>query len=250
MTEGDDGGIQVYHGMLLSIERRAANGITVSSNYTLSHCIGPYSTQFSALAQNQSDTYNSPEGRDRGNCDSDRRHIFNLTAVAETPTFSNNTMRIIGSGWRLSGLFNRTSGSPLSILAGSDRALNGTGFNASANSTQFGHQILADPFDDKSAGPLSRFLNPLAFTQPALGTLGNVARNSIKGPTTWNFDVALSRGIRFRETQRVEFRAEAFNVLNSFRPGNPNTTVNNANFGVIRTAQDPRIMQFALKYIF
>ena len=250
VTEGDDGGIQGYHGMLLSVQRRAAKGVTVTSNYTFSHCIGPYATEYGALAQNQSDTYNNPTGRDRGNCDSDRRHMLNLTSVAETPQFSNPTLRLALTGWRLSGLVTRTSGSPLSIFAGSDRALNGTGFNASATSTQFGDQVLGVPFGNRSASPLSKYLNPAAFAQPAVGTLGNVGRNSVKGPTTWSFDVALSRAVRFRESQRVEFRAEAFNLLNKFRAGNPNTAVNNANFGVIRTALDPRIMQFALKYVF
>jgi hypothetical protein len=62
--------------------------------------------------------------------------------------------------------------------------------------------------------------------------------------------VALSRIFRFRETQRLEFRAEAYNLTNSFRPGNPNTSVNNANFGVIRDSAEPRILQFAVKYVF
>jgi hypothetical protein len=52
------------------------------------------------------------------------------------------------------------------------------------------------------------------------------------------------------ETQTVEFRVEAFNVLNGFRPGNISTNITDANFGKIRTALDPRVMQFALKYLF
>ena len=52
------------------------------------------------------------------------------------------------------------------------------------------------------------------------------------------------------ETQRMEFRADAYNLTNSFRPGNLNAALNNNTFGQIRTSQDPRIMQFALKYVF
>ena len=70
------------------------------------------------------------------------------------------------------------------------------------------------------------------------------------GPPTWAFDLALSRVFNFREAQRVEVRAEAFNVTNSFRPGNPAAGLNSAQFGQIRTSYDPRILQFALKYIF
>ena len=69
-------------------------------------------------------------------------------------------------------------------------------------------------------------------------------------PASWQFDMGLSRIFRFRETQRFEVRAEAYNVTNSFRPGNPNLALNSNTFGQIRSARDPRIMQFALKYLF
>ena len=62
--------------------------------------------------------------------------------------------------------------------------------------------------------------------------------------------MALSRTFSLREITKLEVRAEAFNVTNSFRPGIPNTTINNNTFGQIRTALDPRILQFALKYVF
>jgi hypothetical protein len=65
--------------------------------------------------------------------------------------------------------------------------------------------------------------------------------------------MALSRTFSVREVTKLEVRAEAFNVTNSFRPGVPGagfTTINNNTFGQIRTALDPRILQFALKYVF
>ena len=60
-----------------------------------------------------------------GNCDSDRRQLFNLTALAETPQFSNTKLRMLATGWRLSGIYRISSGQPLSLLAGTDRALTG-----------------------------------------------------------------------------------------------------------------------------
>jgi hypothetical protein len=70
------------------------------------------------------------------------------------------------------------------------------------------------------------------------------------GVGSWDFDVAASRVFRFQETKRIEFRVEAFNVLNSFRPMNPSLSVSGSTFGLIRNAQAPRVMQFALKYVF
>ena len=77
-----------------------------------------------------------------------------------------------------------------------------------------------------------------------------MGRAKIQGPGTWQFDAALSKIFRIRGTQNVEVRAEAYNVTNSFRPGNPNTALNNAVFGQISSSLDPRVMQFALKYMF
>ena len=102
-------------------------------------------------------------------------------------------------------------------------------------------------YGDKS---LQNWLNPQAFAQPALGTDGNVGRSSVLGPGSWDFDVALSRVFRVRETQRLEFRAETFNVTNSVRKGTPSTSLNSNIFGQINSSLDARVMQFALKYIF
>jgi hypothetical protein len=52
------------------------------------------------------------------------------------------------------------------------------------------------------------------------------------------------------EGQKLEFRAEAFNVTNSLIRNNPNLTLNANTFGQIQSARDARIMQFALKYVF
>ena len=64
------------------------------------------------------------------------------------------------------------------------------------------------------------------------------------------FDVALSRDFVLTERQKVEVRAEAFNVTNSMRMNDPDASFESGTFGQIRSARDPRIMQFALKYFF
>ena len=77
-----------------------------------------------------------------------------------------------------------------------------------------------------------------------------MGRDTLRLPIFWQFDVALARVFSFRESQSLEFRAEAFNVLNSFRTGAINTNLSSSRFGLIRLALDPRILQFALKYSF
>ena len=173
----------------------------------------------------------------------DRRHILNLTAVAETPQFANTTLRALATGWRLSGIYRWAAGAPMTVIAGTDRALNGI-FNQRAD------QVLADPYGDKSGRPFTNWLNPAAFALPASGTIGNAGRNTVTAPGLWSFDLALSRTFRLGENNRLEARAEAYNVTNSFRPVNPSADVTNALFGQIRASRPPRVMQFALKYTF
>jgi hypothetical protein len=240
LDEYDDGGTQSYHGLLLNVQRRAAQGVTIGGNYTWSHCIG--NAGIGGGSPGSGANYHNVNDRaaDRANCTGDRRHIFNFTSVAEVPGFANRALRTIASGWRLSTIYRLQSGPYLTATTGTDRALNGF-------TNQRPNQVLENPLGD---GSLRTYLNPGAFTQPATGTISGIGRNNIEGPGTWQFDLALSRIFQLRESQRLEFRAEAFNVMNSFRRGNPGLNLNNNTFGQITTSLDARVMQFALKYVF
>jgi hypothetical protein len=259
VSDTDAGGTQSYNGMLLSVQRQAGRGITVNTNYTWSHCIGDYA-DVNSQGPAADETYSNPTNRraDRGDCLGERRQTLNFTGLAETPRFANNTLRIVASGWRLSGIYTRSSGAPFTVITGSDRSLTSTGLGSANN--QRANQVLGDPYKDRSGRPLTTYLNPAAFALPALGTVGNVGRNTVRGLPTWSFDMALSRSLPIRETQRIELRFEAFNVTNSFRPGSIATQGTSGSgaylslatntFGQVRNALDPRILQFALKYVF
>lgn len=247
-----DHGHQKYHGLLLTIQRRVTGGLSANANYTISTCKGHPNQGGST--PNVASGYMLPvslinpppdaEARldnSYGPCDSDRRHLFNLTATVESPQFERRAMRYAFSGWRLSGIFRAASGSRLTVTTGVDRALTG------AAGVQRANQVLDDPY---GARTINNWLNPAAFAQPALGTFGNSGRNAYEGPGSRVVDLSLVRSFRFMETHRIEARIEAFNAFNWFRWGNPITNLNNANFGRILSAGDPRIMQFALKYQF
>jgi hypothetical protein len=243
VNEVDQGGTASYNGLLLSVQRRAARGVTVSSNYTWSHCIGdPNFVQFNTVADT---AYSNPSNRraDRGPCSTtaqDRRHLFNLTAVAETPNFSNKTLHLLATGWKFSPIVRISSGPALTVTNGTDVALNSV-------SGQRPNRTGADLYLEKGG---LKYLNPAAFAIPAAGTLGNSGVGVIVGPSVWQFDASVSRSFQLTETQRVEIRGEAFNVTNGFRRANPATALNSATFGQVISALDPRIMQFALKYVF
>jgi hypothetical protein len=248
-----DAGWQEYHGMLLSFQRRSANGIATTANYTWSSCEGLINQGGSPL--NVGTGYMIPVSlinppseeeaerifeADRGPCGTNRRHLFNMTASVATPEFDNAMLRAVATGWRLSGVYRAMSGETLTVTTGADRALTGM-------QNQRPNQILDDPYGDKT---INNWLNPAAFAQPAVGTHGNSVRNGYEGPGRQQIDLSLVRGFDIRGSHRIEARVEAFNALNWFQPGNPVTNLSSATFGRIQSSADARVMQFALKYQF
>lgn len=251
-----DAGWQDYQAVMLSLQRRSVRGLSTNVNYTISRCEGlinqgdgpfnvgtGYTRSVSLINPPSEAEAKASFEMDKGRCSNWRRHILNVTATIESPQFSNTTARLLASGWRLSGIFRASSGSPLSVSTGIDRAL--TGIQAT---TQRADQVLDDPYGDRT---VNNWLNPRAFAQPALGTYGNSKRNAYDGPGQQVVDLSLVRLFSLSGGQRIEARVEAFNAFNWFIKGNPVTTLSSASFGRIQTIGGaPRIMQFALKYAF
>ena len=238
----DDNGTRTYNALLLSVMHRRSKGVTIQGNYTWSHCIEDNGStpQF----QNSGQQVAERRRLNRGNCDQDRRHNVNMSAVYDTPKFSQSALRVIGTGWKISGILRVQSGGFLTVVPGTDRALTGTG-------DQRADRVLSDPYTADKA--FSQYFNPAAFAQPVLGTYGNLGRNTVRGPGLLRLDMGLTRTFQVRENQSIEFRAEAFNAPNHVIPADPNVTLNSANFGKIlnyRLGNSPRVMQLALKYVF
>jgi len=240
-------GKQSYRSMILTLRRVAARA-TVTVNYALSKCYGS-PDGFGGSTTNVSSGYNIPSnpGYDDGNCSSDRLHNFSMTASVETPRFENSALRMVATGWRLVGSFRATTGAWLTVSTGADIALNGQAGTQRAN--QLSDSIYADQSINPANGGI-RFVDPAAYAQPAAGTLGNAARNTVRGPGFKNADMALSRVFRLVGSQSIEVRGEAFNAFNWFEWGNPSVARNSATFGQITSALSPRVIQLAVKYNF
>jgi hypothetical protein len=98
---------------------------------------------------------------------------------------------------------------------------------------------------------VQEFFNTAAFTQATIGTFGNIGRNSLRGPAFFDVDASIFRTLNLTERYHLQFRAEAFNTENRPNFQNPNSTVSSTvTFGRITAANDPRVLQFALKLVF
>jgi hypothetical protein len=166
-----------------------------------------------------------------------------MTAIARTPDFDHAAWRAVASDWQLAVITRISSGLPQTITAGTDRALTGLG-------GQVADQVSDDIFLDTSGQLGSVRFNRAAFAAPALGTYGNAGFFSVPGLADWSLDAAVSRQFSIGGSRRIELRAEAFNVPNAVRPNNPASAITSVNFGRITSVQEPRIVQFAMKYVF
>ena len=113
-------------------------------------------------------------------------------------------------------------------------------------------------------GTVGQWFNPNMFTLPAVGTIGDVPRNPLRGPglSTWDFSINKDTSLRWLgEAGKVQFRAEIFNILNhpnlgpaqngGFLSGSVKDLAENPAFtGIISTSTSSRQIQFSLKLLF
>ena len=228
-----------YDALLLSLQRRAARGLTLSGNYTLSTCTTDLVNYEPAMAGRATLQLGNP-AYDRGSCGpTDRRHVANLSAVYQLPEFSQGAMGMLTNDWQISTIVRAQSGNFFEVTTGIDNALNG-------NNNQRASQVRSDPYLKQGY----QWLDPAAFAGPAPGTFSDVPIHAYEGPGRFNVDLGITRSFRVGASQQLQLRAEVFNLLNNVQLTNPVSSLNSSNFGFITAANDPRIMQLALKYVF
>jgi hypothetical protein len=99
----------------------------------------------------------------------------------------------------------------------------------------------------------NNWFNANAYTVPTGYAFGNAGRNTLIGPDLNNFDGSLRKIFAIRGVQSVEFRAEAFNLLNHPSFSQPDSYITDgpgATAVVTSTALNNRQIQFALRYRF
>jgi hypothetical protein len=159
-------------------------------------------------------------------------------------------------GWGIDGVTTLQRGFPLVFANGQANDVTLFGAGSRPNLSSGCHKSSA------ATGPsrLRAWFNPACFSAPADFTFGNQSRvdPTLRSDGVNNFDFALFKKLMLGRDANtgMEFRVEFFNLFNRTQFAPPNTiccTTNNANFGVVTsTAQgtNPRLIQFALKFLF
>jgi Carboxypeptidase regulatory-like domain/TonB-dependent Receptor Plug Domain len=230
-----------YHGLQIGVERRVVRGFHAGVGYTLSRT----KDNSSSLTDVLPNTYD--DSGYRGISDLDRTHVLIANWIYELPFMpqrSDLAGRVLGH-WQITGVYQYQSGSPFSVRSNDDFAGVGPG-----SGNQFWN-LVGDPAIDP--GPFTTsaaWFNPAAFARPAAGTFGVQPRNMLRNPPTWNFDLGIRKGVPISGTQQVQFRAEAFNVLNHPNWDVANSNPNSGSFGQVTRKVGERVIQLAIRYGF
>jgi len=149
-------------------------------------------------------------------------------------------------GWQVNGITSFSTGLPVVVSTQDTSGAGGAGLRPNNN----GHSAKRDgPVESR----LNRYFDTSVFSQPAPFTFGNTGRTlpDVRIPGAKNFDFSLFKSFPVWERLSLQFRAEAFNLMNTPRFDRPNQGANGVQFGVISgTANSPRQIQLALKLIF
>ena len=243
-------GWAAFHALTVEATHRIAHGLSFDFSYTLSHSIddasdaGPTNAELN-LPQN---IYADNLALEKANSSFDHRNRFVGNVLYDLPFAkgAGGWLRAVASGWRVSGILIAQSGAPFTV--------NLSPANDVANIGLVNGNNLERPnvaFNPNNGPKTTRqWFNRGAFSLPAAFTFGNDPRNSVVGPGFINLDTSLQKQWQLRESMDLQFRVDAYNTLNHPNFNLPGRIFGAANFGVISSAQDPREMQFALKFDF
>jgi Carboxypeptidase regulatory-like domain len=248
-----------YNSLQASLDKRFAKGLQFTVAYTFSKSLDEASSFEGIL-----DPLPGAHNRSLSTFDATHRIVASYYWQLPGKKYSGFKGKALND-WALSGITTFQTGFPIRITSEADNEL--------MDSFDFelpGEPDQLAPF--KTQRPQSNggyFFNPTTFTENSgdptcggspypgcydpslLGRIGNAPRTICCGPHVSSTDVAILKTIPISEDKRFEFRAELFNVFNHTQFVNPDgDSSDGSQFGQVTSARDPRLVQFALKFLF
>jgi hypothetical protein len=242
-----------YHALQTKLEKRFTGGLQLMGHYTWSKAMDFDSTQY---------IHNRKLGY--GPSNNNRNHTIvamgnwevpvgrGRKALSQTP----KALDFVIGGWQLNFVNTWMSGVPFTPSyqnCGSDQD---TGW---CRADVAGDWHLSDPnqFGWFAVSPTVLATNGQVsgpWARPQRGNFGNVGRNCLRGPHFSQLDFSSFKDFHLKENVKLQFRAEAFNILNHTNLGQPNASVDSPGVAgrIFATAANyvPRIWQLALKLNF
>jgi hypothetical protein len=245
-----------YDALQMQYVRRLSHGFQALASYTLGRSSDNASSDNALPLLIGS----SPLALEWGPSDFDVRHIMSAALTYELPEIPGPSIaRVISRDWGVDLLFRYQSAFPVSPSSGF-RSIDGVIYNLRANVVPGQSFYITDP-----TVPGGRRFNPAAFTPAPANQQGNAPRNLLRGFPASQVDFTVRRQFKLKESVRLDFRGEMFNVFNhpNFGPpdssiangvlfGQPSSMLNRSLGGLNYLYQmgGPRSVEFAVKVIF
>lgn len=283
-----------YDALQLNLTQRLAHGFQIRGSYTWGRSIDTNSSTIvgDEFLTSVSSLHVFDLSLDRALSDFNISHTLVIAGTWQIPVPHSFTgpLAWVTKGWETSALLKANSGVPFTPTFGTDgdplglgssdpwafpNRLGGPGCQSLVNPGNPNNYIKTQCFSIPTA-PASYFSGPtpLCSSDPRLGSnavgnptlfqcfnlRGNAGRNILIGPGLVNLDFSLVKNTRIHDSFNVQFRAEAFNILNRANYQVPplvngtdifdSTGAANTNAGVLTsTATSSRQLQFGLKLI-
>jgi Carboxypeptidase regulatory-like domain len=248
-----------YNSLQASLDKRFAKGLQFTLAYTFSKSLDEASSFEGIL-----DPLPGAHNRSLSTFDATHRIVASYYWQLPGRKYSGFKGRALND-WALSGITTFQTGFPIRITSEADNEL--------MDSFDFelpGEPDQLKPFKTQSPQKNNLlFFDPTTFTENTgdptcggspypgcydpslLGRVGNAPRTICCGPHVSSTDVAILKNIAVSESKHFEFRAELFNVFNHTQFVNPDgDSSDGSQFGQVTSARDPRLVQFALKFLF
>ncbi|MBI3894429.1 MAG: TonB-dependent receptor [Acidobacteria bacterium] len=253
-------GQSFYNSLQVNLNRRFQRGLQVGLSYTYSKLIddGPERWDSTgapgASDAGEQDPDDSKERRGLSMLDVRNNMVINFLYEVPMGDFGNRIANGLLKGWQVNGILRTTSGKPFTPKLGYNRAA--TGLTDSGSSRP---NLKPGANNNPVLGGPDQYFDPTAFELQPRGFFGNAGVGTIIGPGYTNLDFGLVKNFLIGERQRVEFRAEFFNILNHPNFLRPSGVIHRSRTAVFPDPQGGRIedtvnparqIQFALKLEF
>ena len=268
----DSGANSWYHGLQVNWQKRFSHGLTANLAYTYSKAEGEGYGRNESFGSTNNGSYQDPRNRaaDKGRYPFDNKQIAVISWLYAIPTPAalrkGFTNQVFG-GWQMNGIWSLHTGLPFVVQQ--NNSLNT--FNSPVRPDRIGTGQAASP-------TINQWFNPNDFqvvtcqvsTLPGLCHYGSSGNAILDGPAFKNLDFSLFKNFPIRESVKIQFRAEMFNLFNSPNFNPPNSTlsaspqflpstpggafpsqIRSQGPGQITSLASPmRQIQFALKFLF
>jgi hypothetical protein len=258
-------GYLVYNSLQAKLERRYSNGIYLLNSFTWSKAINNASADLESNGGDSAVVNIANPAADRGLSSYDQTLNNTLTVIADLP-FGKDRMfgqsapgwqQAVLGGWQLSAINFYSSGLPINLTyaPNAQYAVSSTSaaYSVRPNLVSTASAVYAPRANwVKTTSALSGTLNASQVTVPTPSQyFGTAGRNVLRGPAFGQLDLAAHKAVSlWSESSKLEFRIEAFNVLNSTNFQQPDSAITDgASFGTYTAANayPSRQVQLALR---